>query len=338
VLVFWLCVPTPHVHTHGSQCARAHIYTKTHARARTQVPALNIFETSYRRGKFDESRMLSNGQLMEFKHILPMDAVFDTQEDVPEEVGCMRWGAAGARARPCPGLGLGCEFAAHKPPPAPPPYSPQPSRTLQGRGPPSPLPPPPHPWLLVWPPQIATNKRYAGATGWTVSECAAKVAKEVGNIDILVSAGRRVLWAGLLGSPWLAAGWMSAMHGCSCGRCCGLDWRERGGASPAQPAEGHSSRAWAFAVVGELTSPLHFISSMHAPASPSWLHTGALTSQRPRGAEAPDGDFTQGGPPHLLAAAPELVTTPPALLALGPALREVQGELAVPTVVSTHPF
>ena len=51
-----------------------------------QVPALNIFETSYRRGKFDESRKLSNGKLMEFAHIYPMDAVFDTVADVPEDV------------------------------------------------------------------------------------------------------------------------------------------------------------------------------------------------------------------------------------------------------------
>ena len=51
-----------------------------------QVPALNIFETSFRRGKFDESRKLSNGQLMDFKHIYPMDAVFDTPADVPEDV------------------------------------------------------------------------------------------------------------------------------------------------------------------------------------------------------------------------------------------------------------
>ncbi len=51
-----------------------------------QVPALNIFETSYRRGKFDESRKLSNGSLMEFKHIYPMDAVFDTPADVPADV------------------------------------------------------------------------------------------------------------------------------------------------------------------------------------------------------------------------------------------------------------
>ena len=47
---------------------------------------MNIFETNFRRGKFDESRKLSNGKLMEFAHIYPMDAVFDTPEDVPEEV------------------------------------------------------------------------------------------------------------------------------------------------------------------------------------------------------------------------------------------------------------
>ena len=49
------------------------------------VPALNIFESSFRRGKFDESRKLSNGSLMDFAKIYPMDAVFDTPEDVPEE-------------------------------------------------------------------------------------------------------------------------------------------------------------------------------------------------------------------------------------------------------------
>ncbi|KAG1656266.1 hypothetical protein FOA52_011914 [Chlamydomonas sp. UWO 241] len=50
------------------------------------VPALNIFETSYRMGKFDKSRKLSDGSMMEFKHIYAMDAVFDTPEDVPEEI------------------------------------------------------------------------------------------------------------------------------------------------------------------------------------------------------------------------------------------------------------
>ncbi|KAI7843055.1 hypothetical protein COHA_003229 [Chlorella ohadii] len=82
------------------------------------VPALNIFETSFRRGKFDESRRLSNGSLMDFAHIYPMDAVFDTLEDVPQDV--------------------------------------------------------------------LENKRYAGNEGWTVSETAAKVAKDWGKVDILV--------------------------------------------------------------------------------------------------------------------------------------------------------
>lgn len=36
------------------------------------VPALNIFETSLNRGKFDESRKLSNGGMMEFVKIYPM--------------------------------------------------------------------------------------------------------------------------------------------------------------------------------------------------------------------------------------------------------------------------
>ena len=37
--------------------------------------------------------------------------------------------------------------------------------------------------------QIANNKRYAGNKGWTVSECAERVGKEMGNIDILVRVG-----------------------------------------------------------------------------------------------------------------------------------------------------
>ncbi|XP_059295828.1 enoyl-[acyl-carrier-protein] reductase [NADH] 2, chloroplastic-like [Lycium ferocissimum] len=52
----------------------------------TWVPALNIFETSLRRGKFDESRVLPDGSLMEIAKVYPLDAVFDTPEDVPEDV------------------------------------------------------------------------------------------------------------------------------------------------------------------------------------------------------------------------------------------------------------
>uniref|UniRef100_A0A7C9DZ84 Enoyl-[acyl-carrier-protein] reductase [NADH], chloroplastic n=1 Tax=Opuntia streptacantha TaxID=393608 RepID=A0A7C9DZ84_OPUST len=52
----------------------------------TWVPALNIFETSLRRGKFDESRVLPDGSLMQITKIYPLDAVYDSPEDVPEDV------------------------------------------------------------------------------------------------------------------------------------------------------------------------------------------------------------------------------------------------------------
>ncbi|XP_042481728.1 enoyl-[acyl-carrier-protein] reductase [NADH] 1, chloroplastic-like [Macadamia integrifolia] len=52
----------------------------------TWVPALNIFETSLRRGKFDESRKLPDGSLMEITKVYPLDAVYDSLEDVPEDV------------------------------------------------------------------------------------------------------------------------------------------------------------------------------------------------------------------------------------------------------------
>ncbi|XP_073156442.1 enoyl-[acyl-carrier-protein] reductase [NADH], chloroplastic-like [Henckelia pumila] len=52
----------------------------------TWVPALNIFETSLRRGKFDESRGLPDGSLMEITKVYPLDAVYDCPEDVPEDV------------------------------------------------------------------------------------------------------------------------------------------------------------------------------------------------------------------------------------------------------------
>ncbi|KAH9302471.1 hypothetical protein KI387_014054, partial [Taxus chinensis] len=84
----------------------------------TWVPAMNIFETSWKRGKFDESRILPNGSLMEISKIYPMDAVYDTPEDVPEDV--------------------------------------------------------------------KSNKRYAGASNWTVQELAECVKQDFGSIDILV--------------------------------------------------------------------------------------------------------------------------------------------------------
>lgn len=82
------------------------------------VPALNIFESSLRRGKFDESRKLQNGKMMEFEKIYPMDAVYDNPDDVPEEV--------------------------------------------------------------------RTNKRYAANDSYTISEVAAKVKADIGNVDVVI--------------------------------------------------------------------------------------------------------------------------------------------------------
>ncbi len=52
----------------------------------TWAPIVKIFKTSWANGKFDESRKLSNGQMMEFLKLYPMDAVYDNMQDVPEEV------------------------------------------------------------------------------------------------------------------------------------------------------------------------------------------------------------------------------------------------------------
>ncbi len=49
-------------------------------------PAMKIFETLLRRGKMDESRRLSDGSLLEFERLYPLDAVYDTMQDVPAEV------------------------------------------------------------------------------------------------------------------------------------------------------------------------------------------------------------------------------------------------------------
>lgn len=52
----------------------------------TWTPMMKIFLTSLNNGKFDESRKLSNGSLMEISKIYALDAAFDTMDDVPEDV------------------------------------------------------------------------------------------------------------------------------------------------------------------------------------------------------------------------------------------------------------
>src|ERR1043166_5686075 len=52
----------------------------------TWPPALNIFETLLRRGKIDDSRKMSGGTMLEFEKIYPLDASWDTLDQVPEDV------------------------------------------------------------------------------------------------------------------------------------------------------------------------------------------------------------------------------------------------------------
>src|SRR6476661_7432531 len=52
----------------------------------TWPPALNIFLNLLERGKMDESRRLSDGSLLTFEKIYPLDAVFDTYGEMPEEL------------------------------------------------------------------------------------------------------------------------------------------------------------------------------------------------------------------------------------------------------------
>ncbi len=52
----------------------------------TWPPALGIFQTLLRRGKLDEGRRMSDGSLLDFERIYPLDAAYDTMDDVPDEV------------------------------------------------------------------------------------------------------------------------------------------------------------------------------------------------------------------------------------------------------------
>jgi enoyl-[acyl-carrier protein] reductase I len=52
----------------------------------TWPPALNIFMALLERGKLDGSRRLSSGELLSFERIYPLDAVYDSFEEIPEDV------------------------------------------------------------------------------------------------------------------------------------------------------------------------------------------------------------------------------------------------------------
>jgi enoyl-[acyl-carrier protein] reductase I len=52
----------------------------------TWPPALNIFLNLLERGKLDESRRLSSGELLNFEKIYPLDAAFDSYDAIPDEL------------------------------------------------------------------------------------------------------------------------------------------------------------------------------------------------------------------------------------------------------------
>ena len=52
----------------------------------TWPPVLAIFKKSLEGGKMDADRELSGGRTMDIDKIYPLDAAFDTPEDVPEEL------------------------------------------------------------------------------------------------------------------------------------------------------------------------------------------------------------------------------------------------------------
>jgi enoyl-[acyl-carrier protein] reductase I len=49
-------------------------------------PALGIFETLLRRGKLDAARQLSDGSELKFERIYPLDAAYDSMDDVPPDI------------------------------------------------------------------------------------------------------------------------------------------------------------------------------------------------------------------------------------------------------------
>ncbi len=84
----------------------------------TWTPIVKIFTTSWNAGKFDESRLLRNGQLMKYSKLYSLDAAYDKPDDVPQD--------------------------------------------------------------------IKENKRYIDSEGYTISEVAKALEKDVGKIDFLV--------------------------------------------------------------------------------------------------------------------------------------------------------
>jgi len=70
----------------GFAIAKAMIEAGATVCVATWPPALNIFLNLLERGKIDESRKLSDGSLLHFEKIYPLDAAYDRLEDAPEDI------------------------------------------------------------------------------------------------------------------------------------------------------------------------------------------------------------------------------------------------------------
>jgi enoyl-[acyl-carrier protein] reductase I len=71
---------------YGFAIARALAEAGATVSVATWPPALTIFLNLLERGKMDESRRLAGGSLLSFEKIYPLDAAYDTLDEVPEEV------------------------------------------------------------------------------------------------------------------------------------------------------------------------------------------------------------------------------------------------------------
>ena len=52
----------------------------------TWPPVLKIFQMGLKKGQFDEDSILSDGSKMTIEKVYPLDAVFDTPDDIPDEI------------------------------------------------------------------------------------------------------------------------------------------------------------------------------------------------------------------------------------------------------------
>jgi enoyl-[acyl-carrier protein] reductase I len=71
---------------YGFAIAKALVEGGASVCAGTWPPALNIFNNLLERGKIDDARTLSDGSLLTFEKIYPLDAAFDTLDDAPADL------------------------------------------------------------------------------------------------------------------------------------------------------------------------------------------------------------------------------------------------------------